>query len=73
MDKKIYLPGKYIPSLSEITSVTEKLNINIADIEILRMHYAYTLDYWYKNTTNNKNKIIEMYDERFFRIWEFIF
>ena len=51
--------------------MTEKLNINITDIEILRMHYAYTLDYWYKNTMNNKNKIIEMYDERFFRMWEF--
>ena len=69
--RKYIFPGGYIPSLSEITSVTEKLNINITDIEILRMHYAYTLDYWYKNTTNNKNKIIEMYDERFFRMWEF--
>ena len=69
--RKYIFPGGYIPSLSEISSVIEKLNINITDIEVLRMHYAYTLDYWYKNTTNNKNKIIEMYDERFFRMWEF--
>ena len=46
-------------------------NINISDIEILRLHYAHTLDHWYKNTLAQKNKIIQMFDERFFRMWEF--
>ena len=69
--RKYIFPGGHIPSLSEIIKTTEKLNINITDIEVLRMHYAYTLDYWYKRTVNNKDKIIEMFDERFFKMWEF--
>ena len=69
--RKHIFPGGYIPSLSEIIKITEKLNINITDIEILRKHYAFTLDHWYKRTLNHKKKIIEMFDERFFRMWEF--
>ena len=69
--RKYIFPGGYIPSLSEIISATEKLDINISDIEVLRLHYAYTLDYWYKRTANNKDQIIEMFDERFYRMWEF--
>ena len=69
--RKYIFPGGYIPSLSEIMKVTEKLNINITDIEILRMHYAYTLDKWHQNTMQNKDQIIKMFDERFLRMWEF--
>ena len=69
--RKYIFPGGYIPSLSEVIKVTESYNINITDIEVLRMHYAYTLDNWYKNTIKNKAKIIDMFDERFLRMWEF--
>ena len=69
--RKYIFPGGYIPSLSEIIKITEKYNINVADIEILRMHYAYTLDHWYKNTMRNKKEIIKMFDKRFLRMWEF--
>ncbi len=69
--RKYIFPGGYIPSLSDIIYETEKLNINITDIEILRLHYAHTLTHWYKNIQKNKNKIINMFDERFFRMWEF--
>jgi len=69
--RKYIFPGGYIPSLSEITTVCEKLNINISDIEVLRLHYAYTLDKWYKNTITHKDEIIRMFDERFLRMWKF--
>jgi len=69
--RKYIFPGGYIPSLSEILQVCEKLNINISDIEILRHHYAHTLTHWYKNTIKNKDRIIKMFDDRFFRMWEF--
>ena len=49
----------------------EKLNINITDIEILRLHYAHTLSHWYKNVQKHKNEIIKMFDTRFYRMWEF--
>ena len=69
--RKYIFPGGYIPSMSEILKVCEKQNINITDIEILRLHYARTLTFWYKNTLKHKDKIIKMYDEKFFRMWEF--
>ena len=69
--RKYIFPGGYIPSLSEIMKETQKLNINVTDIEILRLHYAHTLSHWYKNVIENKDKIIKMFDERFFRMWEF--
>ena len=69
--RKYIFPGGYIPSLSEIIKTTEKLNINITDVEVLRLHYAYTLDCWYKNTVEKKDEIIKMFDDRFFRMWEF--
>ena len=69
--RKYIFPGGYIPSLSEIIKVTEKFNVNVTDIEVLRLHYAHTLDYWYKNTMQHKNEIIKMFDKRFLRMWEF--
>ena len=69
--RKYIFPGGYIPSLSEIVKETQKLNINVTDIEILRLHYAHTLSHWYKNVIENKDKIISMFDKRFFRMWEF--
>ena len=69
--RKYIFPGGYIPSLSEILRVSEQQNIMIADIEILRLHYAHTLEHWHKNTMQNKDKIINMFDERFLRMWEF--
>ena len=69
--RKYIFPGGYIPSLSDIIKDCEKLNINITDIEVLRLHYAHTLADWYNNVKKNKDKIIQMFDERFFRMWEF--
>ena len=69
--RKYIFPGGYIPSMSEILKVCERKDINITDIEILRLHYAQTLSHWYKNILENKDQIIKMFDERFFRMWEF--
>ena len=69
--RKYIFPGGYIPSMSEILTTCEKLRINVTDIEVLRLHYAHTLNHWYKNTLAHKNQIIQMFDERFFRMWEF--
>ena len=69
--RKYIFPGGYIPSLSEVLKETEKQNIIVTDIEILRMHYAHTLDCWYKNTMQHKETIVKMFDEKFLRMWEF--
>lgn len=69
--RKYIFPGGYIPSLSEVLKVCESQSITITDIEILRLHYAQTLKHWYQNFLKNRDRIIEIYDERFFRMWEY--
>jgi cyclopropane-fatty-acyl-phospholipid synthase len=68
---KYIFPGGYTPSLSEVTTPIEKAGLIVSDIEVLKLHYAYTLRHWKENCIRNKDKIIEMYDEKFFRMWEF--
>ena len=68
---KYIFPGGYTPSLSEVTTPIEKAGLIVADIEVLRMHYSHTLRHWKENCLKNKDKIIQMFDERFFRMWEF--
>jgi cyclopropane-fatty-acyl-phospholipid synthase len=68
---KYIFPGGYTPSLSEVTTPIEKAGLIVSDIEVLKLHYSYTLKYWKENCIKNKAKIIEMFDERFYRMWEF--
>ena len=41
------------------------------DVEVLRLHYAYTLDQWYDRTVAAKDQIVALYDEDFYRMWIF--
>ncbi len=68
---KYIFPGGYTPSLSEVTAPIEKAGLVVSDIEVLRMHYSHTLRHWKENCLANKEKIIDMFDEKFFRMWEF--
>ena len=69
-DKWIF-PGYHLPSLSQMCSSSEKVKMIVSDVETLRLHYAYTLRHWLERATNARAKIEAMYDERFFRMWEF--
>ncbi len=66
---KYVFPGGYAPALSEVMPVMEKTGLKITDMEIWRGHYAKTLHDWAQNTKDNAKRIIEMYDERFLRMW----
>jgi cyclopropane-fatty-acyl-phospholipid synthase len=68
-DKYIF-PGYHLPNLSEMVSASEKWRLIAADVETLRLHYAYTLRHWMQRTRDHKAEIVAMYDERFFRMWE---
>ncbi len=60
-----------MPSLSQIVSASEKVRLIVSDVEALRLHYAYTLRHWLERATAARDRIVSMYDERFFRMWEF--
>jgi len=68
---KYIFPGGYTPSLSEISLPIEKSGLIISDVEVLRTHYAYTLRNWKDRFTSKKEQVLEMFDEKFFRMWEF--
>jgi len=69
-DKWIF-PGYHLPSLSQMCSATEKVKMIVGDVETLRLHYAYTLREWLRRFTDAREKVLKLYDERFFRMWEF--
>jgi cyclopropane-fatty-acyl-phospholipid synthase len=69
--RKYIFPGGYAPSLSEIFAPAERQRIWIADCEILRLHYYYTLRDWRARFMANWEKAAAIYDERMCRMWEF--
>lgn len=69
--RKYIFPGGYIPSMSELVSALERTAWEIADIEVMRYHYAHTLAEWYRRTTVHQAEITALYDERLFRMWQF--
>lgn len=70
IDKYIF-PGGYIPALSEVLPAIERAGLIVADIEILRLHYAETLKAWRMRFMARAEEARRLYDERFVRMWEF--
>ena len=68
---KYIFPGGYTPSLSEVSGPIEKSGLIISDLEVLRMHYSHTLRHWKERFISKKEEVHQMFDERFFRMWEF--
>ena len=68
---KYIFPGGYIPAMSEVLESLEKHKLYVTDIEVLRVHYAKTLKHWHENFKKNENKIRELYDDKFCRMWRY--
>jgi cyclopropane-fatty-acyl-phospholipid synthase len=69
--RKYIFPGGYIPALSELVSEAERHKMIVTDTEAMRYHYAHTLEEWYRRTMAHQKEITALYDERFFRMWQF--
>ena len=68
---KYIFPGGYVPALSQMMPAIERSYLWLTDLEVLRLHYAYTLAHWYDRVTAARAQIVALYDERFFRMWQF--
>ena len=68
---KYIFPGGYIPALSEVLPSIERAGLLVCDIEVLRLHYAETLKAWRERFMARREEAIQLYDERFARMWEF--
>ncbi len=69
--RKYIFPGAYSPALSEVFPAVENNSLWVTDLEFLRVHYATTLLHWHERFEKNREKIAQMYDEKFCRMWEF--
>jgi cyclopropane-fatty-acyl-phospholipid synthase len=62
-------PGAYPPTLREMLEVLEPWPFSVLDVENLRLHYALTLEHWLRRFEGARERVREMYDERFVRTW----
>ncbi len=68
---KYIFPGGYTPSLSEVVKPIENSGLMLADLEVWRMHYCHTLRNWKERFLSKREQVLEMFDEKFLRMWEF--
>ncbi|MEM8842479.1 MAG: cyclopropane-fatty-acyl-phospholipid synthase family protein [Pseudomonadota bacterium] len=68
--RKYIFPGGYAPALSETFASIERAGLWTLDCEIWRVHYARTLAAWWQRFQAVRPKVVEMYDERFARMFE---
>ena len=52
-------------------AATERCGLWVADMEVLRLHYRYTVRHWRQRFAENRDRAAAIYDERFCRMWEF--
>ncbi len=69
--EKYIFPGGYLPALSEVLPAIERAGFLVKDIEMLPMHYAWTLKAWRERFVARWDEAARLYDERFCRMWEF--
>ena len=70
IDRYIF-PGGYIPAMSEVLPAIEQAGLIVSDVEILRLHYAETLQCWRDRFMQRADRAAALYDDRFVRMWEF--
>ncbi|MBF9233429.1 SAM-dependent methyltransferase [Microvirga alba] len=63
-------PGGHLPILSEMLPSIERAGLIVTDIEVLRLHYALTLQAWRERFMAHREEVLRLYDERFCRMWE---
>jgi len=59
-----------LPSAKQIASASEGLLV-LEDWQSLGPHYDTTLMAWYRNFRNGWDKIKDIYDQRFYRMWTY--
>jgi cyclopropane-fatty-acyl-phospholipid synthase len=68
---KYIFPGGYVPTLSEVGTAIQNTGLRIADIEFLRLHYAFTLRHWFDRFSAKADVAASLIDETFVRAWRY--
>ena len=59
----------YPPTLREMMEIFEPQGFSVLDVENLRLHYARTLEHWLARFEEASERVRQMFDERFVRMW----
>jgi cyclopropane-fatty-acyl-phospholipid synthase len=68
---KYIFPGAYCPAISEAMRAVERTGMVLADLEVWRGHYERTLQEWLARFDRNIDRIRQLQDERFVRMWRY--
>tara|TARA_B100001123_G_C15290664_1_gene1017319 strand:+ start:176 stop:1372 length:1197 start_codon:yes stop_codon:yes gene_type:complete len=68
---KYIFPGGKVPSLSQLIPPIEKYKLVLSDCESLIRHYDKTLKAWLDRLVENREKVKNLFDKQFFRLFEF--
>ncbi len=68
--EKYIFPNSIIPSMKQISISLEGL-FTVENVQNFGFYYDQTLMSWFANFHNNWDKIKELYDGRFYRIWKY--
>lgn len=68
--RKYIFAGGYIPSLTEITRASEVTRLMLLDVEVFRVHYAFTVREWRRRFLQAAGEIKEKMGDQFIRMWE---
>lgn len=69
--RKYIFPGGYNPAASEVLRAIEHGGFAATDLEILRLHYAWTVAAWQQRFQERRTAIAARMGEPFCRMWEF--
>lgn len=70
MNKYIFSGADASMPLSFVVKNLEKAGFEIHSVENIGIHYSITIDRWYDNWMRNRDKVVEMYGEYWFRLWQ---
>jgi cyclopropane-fatty-acyl-phospholipid synthase len=68
IDRRIF-PGAQPPSIGEMMDLFESSGMSVLDVENLRLHYARTLEHWSERFEQSVDRVRDMFDEAFVRVW----
>src|SRR5690606_38158566 len=69
--RRYIFPGGYIPAMSETMAAIERSELYCTDEEVLRRHYALTLQHWLSRFQKVRAEWVGKLGETFCRMWEF--
>ncbi|CUM68398.1 uncharacterized protein PRCAT00006121001 [Priceomyces carsonii] len=71
MNKYIFPGADASTPLSFVVTALESTGFEVVSLDNIGVHYSGTLYRWYKNWLSNKEKVVNKYGIRWYRIWEF--